>query len=821
MEIKLDNFQHGFDESFGKGKEDPQTFAASTNLIPTKAGSLETVYGYSTTGGLASLPTGFPVPASNSTATYNAASMRYAPFPYSAEDPTAYDGRLYYFRDNQGSPVDHYVLDTWFKGSTTKVSSPYGGFIPIDEYKIFPAGADVTIAGASTHTISVANADNTHGLQAATDYYNTPPWRIEWTSGSTTKYATVTDYAVSSHTATITVLEDLGTGGDNWTTQAAPDTFTLRRWFHSAANMLATYGTTPGTPFCVGGRLRATGGGVSNSQNQFPWVAQYINRTFFTGHASAIAYQGTYVDQLETKGLNLDAVAYLLQGGTIGVVSATPAVPAGAWMFYYTLEFDGYEEGILTYGGSTGTTDGSTQALACKITIPFSCLSKRVTAVNWYVRFVDTTTLVQSQTYFIRRFDLVTPTAGELSAWTFATTFVLDGTSSATAQCNGTDWANRGGTYYSRTGRSEETSTQRNIVNWQYTYSVAGRQFFASYYDPNGTATYKDSLRYTGFDFNGNPTTDVIPADRTYFETDIGSGDPSSIQGLAENLGWLVVFKNNSIHALDIGPFPEAWTKVVLTNKDGTVSPQSIRRIPDFGIIFADNDHIKILQNQKIVPLTHNLPTTYGGYTKTGIVIWYDKIDRSINFSTGASSSLYWKGYLDLLYQRLDGKPAIPWYEVIVPSPSAPEKFEFVATERDGSVILGDSAATAVMKWHSTDYTFGGQAIVPYLKTQAITPDPRAEHLVDKVLIFRPAVGTAGTFDNSVTVDTTATNFTGQDKSKKYLLQKMPVTAIRKGRVIQVQYNTNAAGESLSNARIQLGGIYIYSIPMLPSNQSV
>jgi hypothetical protein len=171
------------------------------------------------------------------------------------------------------------------------------------------------------------------------------------------------------------------------------------------------------------------------------------------------------------------------------------------------------------------------------------------------------------------------------------------------------------------------------------------------------------------------------------------------------------------------------------------------------------------------------------------------------------------------MFQRLDGKAGLPWYKITVRT--SVDYVEQVAVERDGSVIFTDSAATSVKKWHQTDYTYNSGAISPYLKTQNVIADPTKEVLIDKVQLFRPVVGTTGTFDCKLYLGgSLAQTFATLDKTKKYVLLKMIVTNARKNRELQVEYNTNASPEYSPTTKVQIGGVYVYGFVLPAPNVS-
>ena len=827
---KIENFNGGMVDSVGEGKNPANTFADSWNLVPTKTGSLESVHGYSTTGGLAAFPTAFPVPTAG-TSTTDVASIKSEVYPFSSELPIAYDGRVYFVADNQGSPANHVMLDTWFKNSTSKVTTPNDGFVFLDERKEF-LGTTTTV-GANTLTVTSASA--THGLSTTDDYYNDPPWIVEYwasgISGAMTGMALVTNYSYAAGTAVITTKETINGGGLNWAIGGST-AFRLRRWFHHG-RFNPDFGTRPGQCFTSGGRTRGCGG-PSADATYVPWVSQYIDRTFFTGNADAILYKGTYVDQMEC--VEITNPLYL-NPQPPGVVGGFTVLDAGTYRVLYTLEYDGYEEGSLFSSDNYKWVSTGTEVGTFSLDIPFATLNKRVTAINLYV--AQELSDIVSEPYFIRRYDLVTPSTVQATdatyGWNWIDTtgiFKIDATSGTESNANyqvrftGDDWAGRGETYYSRTGRVEEyvlyqgvygapegKSLARHYVVWQYTENVNGRQFFSDFYDPNTLTYEKDTLRFTGFDSNGNPNLDVIPYDKLFMETDVASGDPSSIKGLIGQSSWLYVFKDSSVYSINISPFPEAWVRYTVSRNDGLYSTRALALLPEGeGIIFGDSDHLKMIHNQKVTVLTHTIAKTYYDLTYKSLArVWYDKIDRAICLADGPHVTFY-RGYFDLAYRLPDNKIAIPWYHCI-----SAYNTEFISVERDGSVIFTNSTATAVYKWHKTDYTNAGASLATWIQTNKILPDPTIEVVLSHVMFWRPVMGTSGTLIARVDLDgTTVNTWTGDDITKEYLFLHLPMTVTRQGK----KFLFNAFGELNTSGKIQVGGIYFYGTPVKSIEQS-
>ena len=826
--LKFDDFNGGVVDAFGQGKEPENSFADSQNLTPFLKKSLRTVHGYSTVGGLTTLPTGFPIPGG--AGTYDVAKIVSEIYPFSSQNPIPYDGKVYFFQDNQGSPVNHVMLDTWFKGSTTPQTGN-GGFVPIDEHLTWTVNADTIVAGASTFTITVTDAA-VHGLSLVNDYYSSPPWVLRWARGSTIEgYATVVGYSVSSGIATITTKEDIGSGKLNFALVTG-DTLTLWRWFHQFAILEPTFtgpdfGTQPGQCFQSSGRVRGCGG-PSDNVNYKPWIAQYIDRTFFTGHASAERYQGTYVDEMRCRYPALSVAS------TSVSATGTPVVlPDASYSFYASYEYDGYEEGELTYqAGAGGSISGS--YFIFDLYFPFAYASKRITALNLYVSQFDPTTGAESDAYFIRRYDLVTPSSAELDTtygwqWDLAGfdghSFVIDksrGTpdnSSYNVRFDGTDWQNRGGTYLSRTGRVQESNSTTKFANlgkldyitWQYTENVSGRQFFANFYDPNTKTTEVNAMRFTGFDVNSNATPDVIPSDLLYNQTNVSPDTGSAIQGLSSQNGWLYAFLNPGIYGFSITAYPEQWVKYPVSTIDGLYSIKSLGKLPEGnGIFFADVDHFKVMHNQRITPITLTIPNLYYNLTgKSTIRAWYDKIDRALCFSDGVSEQTY-RGYLGMAYTMPGelGQPAIPWY---------PTKYantvEFVTMQRDASVIFTNQTGAGVFKFHASDTTFFSAGIVPYLKTNSYFMDDQdsvSKGLVDRVHIHLYNKGDSGTFDCEILIDANTYTWSNIDKTAGHIFLKIPATTPRYGRHLVFEFNNNASGMYASANIIQLTEIVFY-----------
>jgi hypothetical protein len=835
------NFARGFVDVFGRGKEPEGSFADSRNLIPTKLGSLETVHGYAAANlsshksSTTALPTGFP--DATGTGTFAITKVLADPFPYSSETPSAYDGRVYWVEDEDGTK--HIMLDTWFHyqyhgDSDAKVDTAYDGFILLDETKTIAYSADVTIAGTTIHTITITNA-TAKGLSAVADYYTN--WRIEWydVTGST-EYALVTNYAWSSAasgTATFTTLEDIGSDFLKWTDYATPDTLTLRRWFHMRTAFTPAFAIPPGKAFESQGIVRGCGGAASTTGYD-PWWCGYINRTYFNGVAGgSIVYRGTYVDSMETLVYSDTIVDAVLKSSQLAVVTTEEHLPQAYYGLAYTLEYDGYQESPLQKeSGNPNNVTDDTRYIQFSPKIQFCNLSKRVTAINIYAR--QTIGGVIGSYYFIRRLALHNLTAAEILQWEFQSVdtpasgaekaagyFVIDATTGVggdptkTLAClNGSDWNSRGGTYFDRTGRNEndENYVEHNIVNWQYTENLAGRRFFGNFYDQTALETVTDWVRFTPFG-QGISNYDIIPSDRLNFEFEASMGDPGSVKGLIADKGFLYTFKDASVLSSYINADPTTWVHQVVSNQDGLYAVKSLVRLPEGGVCFADVDHYKILTNQRVMPLTTYVKDTYYALTgKSTIISWFDKIDGAVCFNDGVSTTHY-RGY-----KTAEG---MAWFKVVLPTAQYPE---FVATERDGSIIFTNGATSfpGLFKWARATYVFGSGAIIPYLKTTVMVPDESAHVLVDKFVLTKSGNASTGTLQNRIYLDgSVVQSFAAEDKTKTTLFQKMGSTSVRQGRRVQVEYNYHTTGESSTAAKLQLDGIDVYGQVIQPPEKSI
>jgi len=811
--LKIRNFARGIVDAYGRGKEPEGSFADSRNLVPTKTGSLETTHGYSTSGGLGSLPTGYVLPDVDVKTTFDIAKQVHPPFPFSAENPTPYDARVYFFQDNQGTPKKHYALSKWFKNSTTPIETP----VLLDERKEFTA-TGVTITGATTYTITVANALN-RGLSTQNDYYSDPPWRIEFVDvdlGTTLRWATVKDYAYDggTDTATFTTLENIGTGGLGWTVLVGGDSFVLRRWFHRPVSMVPTFDVPAGQCFEAGGRVRGCGG-ASSDENKFPWVSQYLDKRFFVGVVGGdIAYKGTYVDIMERS--NPDeayGTAY-----NISVTVNTPSVVTGSGVYFpqgryykfgFTLENDSGEESPLRYTPLSGVTLATSAYIATTVRVPLARLDKSTAKINLYM--VENANGIDSSAYFVKSLDILNP----LEAWTFDGKAFECGT--ASARISASEWYNRGGTYYARTGRFEETTQTRQIVSWTFTENVGGRQFFALFYDPNTSRTEQDKIRFCPVTRRGT-SYDVIPSNVLDYETDVGSGDPGSIGGLAEDSGQLIVLKGHSLFSIFVNATPDTWVKTTISLKDGIVARFSLTKIPERGIVFADSDSFKLLRNMRVMPISGNIRNAYQALaTKSGIVAWYDNIDRSINFTTGGvTDKTVYRGYLDFGGANEDGHFVIPFYKIVTAN-----NVEFVATQRDSSVSFANQTDAKLFLWHSEDRTFDGSVIRPYLKTNNIIADESRLVLLDKVVLTKSGNGSAGTLDNKIYLDgASVQTFSSQSLAVTSLYQVANPNSKRMGRSVGFEYNLNASGESFATGKMSVDAIDFYGSPVTPPNRS-
>ncbi len=812
--FKIDKFDGGFTDAFGRGKAPVNTFSDSRNLIPTKRGSLETPHGFSTTGGLAAFPSGIVKSGIDETAFFTISKMVADPFAVSLESPTSYDGRVYFWEDSDGAK--HVVLNTWFKGSATPITSPVAY---IDEHKHFDS-TDVTIAASVSLNVVITNANAVHGLSSAADYYN--GWILRIENGSV-DHARVVDYQYDEPTDTATIVTNMDVG-KTWVSMKVGGTYTLQRWFHGVDDMIPTFDTPPGTTWESNGRIRGCGG-ASSSQHKFPWISQYINRTWFNGHTSEFSYQGTYVDQMECKNTcaNLGPLTVYRSLITDGAIT-TKFPDDREYGIGYTIEYDGYEEsplGDFSWSGSTGT--GNNYAwLRYDIAVDSSSMSKRVTAVNIYVK--ERISGIESQAYFLRRFNLLDPTTDELSlGWTYdgdTGEFAILGTTDVTRfQYN--DFLDAGDTYFQRTGIYEETPGDRHIVSWKYSEVVSGRRFFANFYDPNLSETITDQVRFTPIAPSGASNYDLIPYDRINYEIDVASGNAEVVKGLSEDNGWLIIFKDNSIFSWYIGPDVPTWVQHKVSSGDGLYAPQSIVKLPEGQIGFADVDGFKILKNQQIQNITQLWAESYYNLSdKANIRAWFDKIDRSLRITNGANIT----GYVYACYPDF----GYSWYKLLHP---ANHYVEFVCTERDGSVLFTNQYATfqGLFKWHKTDYTYGsGNYIVPYLKTNDIVADESALVLVDKFMVVSSKRGVAGTYTNNAYIDGTLVTSGGftpwgnQSLSYANLMQKLPVDAnVRMGRRIQFEWNfVPYIGQYATADKVQLDAVVVYGEAQVPRNQS-
>jgi len=827
------DFSIGIVDSFGRGKEPNGSFKDSRNLIPTKIGSLETVHGYdseslsSHVAAVSSLPSGFPDVTGNGT--YAVTDILADPFCFSSEYPSSYDGRVFWVKDEDDAK--HIMLDTHFKGSTSKVTSPTNGFVMLDDRKTIAYSADVTISGSSEKTIVIANSAS-KGLSASNDYYN--GWRIDFYDDSTgfTEYAYVKDYGVSADTATITLLDDVGSSYLAWTVYASGDTLTLRRWFHSQANFIPDFGTVPGKPYESQGVVRGCGGAVSTANYEPFWVG-YINRTFFNGvTGGSLTYQGTYADILEARpfmdfeGTNGIAAQALITYASTASDAAKDFTTSAIYQVGYTLEYDGYQESRIF--GSYGPGTAGTNYIRFKLAVRFATMSKRVTAINIYARQVVSG--VTGEFYHIRRIDIVDVPSAEAAMWAFQAAnmpssgdetvrgyFTVNGETSGNtiAQLTGPDWESKGQSYFDRTGRNEEISTyaDRHIVAWQYTEVLAGRRFFGRFYDYDSAELVTDFVRFTGFGL-GVPNYDIIPSDRLNYEFEVATGDPGSINGLMSDKGFLYTFKDDSVHSTYINDDPNTWVHQVVSNQDGLYATKSLVRLPDGGICFADSDHYKLLYNQRIIPLTLLIRDTYYGLSgKASIISWYDKIDGAVCFTNGVDST----GYTH--YRGYKNSNGMAWYKIVLPSTDYPE---FIGTQRDESIIFTNGTLGNLFKWSRTAYKFGAGLIIPYLKTNDEVVDEQAHVLLDKIVLTKSGNASAGTLQTRVYVDTVLSqSFTSEDKGAESLYQKLSALSARQGRRIQVEYNYHATGESLATGKLALHGIDIYGDVIRSPEKSV
>ena len=840
--LKISNFVRGMVTSYGRGEEPDGSFSDSRNLIPTKKGSLEQAHGYSTTGGLAALPTGYEDVAAGAT-TYDISTMEFAPFAYSLEKPAAHDGRVYFMQDDVGT--NHVMLSNIYVlgDSATQqygvAGSNYAArneIVPIDERKIIDANhADVS--RVSPVGIGVNNAATTHGLVLINDYYN--GWQIIYTDSSSgeVEYGYIEDYIVSGANVTINLKETIndasGLGWDDGVPWAAGDTLTLRRWFHSKPTMVADFDTLPGRCFESEGRVRGSGG-ASSDEDKFPWFMEYISRTWFTGHAEAQTYTGTYVDVMEmTWDIRGDAGQVLVAPTLATVGGGVTAFTAGRTYYLgFTIEYDGYQEGRLSYFLTTAAV-AAEDTIDFDLIIPFSKLNKRVTGINIYMKEVAGG--IESSASHVKHISFITDEHGSaFSTWSWVTNtqrfgyFTIVGSARTNeAHVKATDWFNRGQTYTQRTGRLEELTTAtppsydttRHIISWKEVEVIAGRALFGNYYDPNTAETYYDQIRFTHIASTGVPSYDAIPSERDLFEKDVATGDPGTVRRLIEQNGYLVIFKDDSIFTFYITPTPETWSPQTITTRDGLVSVESVVKMPNGDIGFADVDFYKIIRNGDIVPITWNIEATYYNLTKTSIVAWYDKIDSSLRFTDQqVSSSEYpiYCTYPHLSYAE-EGRLIMPWYKLRIP-----HRVEFVATERDEGALFTNGTATVVYEWHKTDKTYAGTSIKPYLKTHPQVRDDEKHMAIDRVELVRlNTTGAAGSLVSKLYIDSSSvtTTFASVDPTATdvtNIQQKVRPTEKRMGRTIQYEYNTDGTPETNGTNNIQVHSINYYGKVVIP-----
>jgi hypothetical protein len=779
---------------------------------------LETVHGYASESLSSHVADVFLLPGGfydvSGTGTYNATAILADTFCYSGAIPEAYDGRVFWVKD--GDDNKHIMLDTHFDRSGSKVTD-YSGFVMLDERKTFSYSASVSVTATKTLSITGYTA---LGLCASNDYYN--GWRIEWTSGATTKYATVTDYAVVVADAAFTTLEDIDAMG--WDTATTGDSFTIRRWFHGQTNFVPSFGTIPGQPFASEGVVRGCGGAAATTGYD-PWWVGYVDRTYFNNvdSGAGVVVKGTYADLME---VSVDS-GVTMDGATRETASSDESLEAAVYDITFSLEYDGYQESELSIITEELNAVVAPQYLSTKFTVQFAKMSKRVTAINFYAR--EKLLGIVGQFYFIRRIPLYLLTIAQDDEWTFVSDatsgrYVLDGTgvgnAHAQAQIKLADWTSKGASYYDRTGRVERdvvsgvATDLRSIVSWKYTEEVAGRRFFAYYYDPNTSETVTSWIRFTPFS-QGVPSHDIIPWDRLSYEFQSTGGDPDPIVGLKADRGFLYTFKDKSIRSSYINETPETWVHSDLSGRDGTAGYRSLLSVPESGLVFADVDHLKMIFNQRIVTLTDFIKNTYLAIDDKGLIVcWYDKIDGAICFTDGITPTHY-RGY--------KSKSGYAWYKVVVGTNQYPE---FIGVERDGSILFTNnhtSGFQGYFKWGRGVYLFGGGTIIPYLKTNNVIVDEQAHVLLDKIVLTKSGNADAGTLQNTVYVDTVASSqpFTDEDKTAETLYEKFRSTTPRQGRRIQVEYNYHATGESLSTGKLELHGIDIYGEVVQPPEKSV
>lgn len=293
-------------------------------------------------------------------------------------------------------------------------------------------------------------------------------------------------------------------------------------------------------------------------------------------------------------------------------------------------------------------------------------------------------------------------------------------------------------------------------------------------------------------------------------------GDTGLVKKLAEQNGNLLVFKDNAILAYYINAYTETWIEQVLSTRDGCSSPYSVVTLPNGDIGFADTNHFKLIKNLQVFPVTLDWDDVYSALTTSAIVSWYDKIDRTLNFTTGSyASKTHYKGFLDYAFRREDGLYCVPWFPVL----TVTDGTEFVCVLRDSTVVFTNSAATKTFKWGSGYTLFGSDPIKPYLASHEMILDETMLAIVDRVMIVRTYTGSLlGTLQCQIFVDsdtvTSEVDVPVGEQAKTNIMVKTKPTEVRSGRKIKVIYNNDASPEYAGT--MALHGIYVYGTTEKP-----
>lgn len=361
----------------------------------------------------------------------------------------------------------------------------------------------------------------------------------------------------------------------------------------------------------------------------------YINgRNFFN---NAQTFTGWYEQESKT---------YPPGTPTLGTGTSGSYATLGKYFIVLTYEYDGYQEGW--YSGSAGgaayaaqaNADAQKTAITAQITLDYSTLNKRITAVNVYCAYAQSSGAARPDTayYHIGRIDINDSNWAVVSGTQYRITISLERDSTVTADglFGGTLGVNDfPAAYYSTdfdTGISsgnivEELYTRNGAVAGSnsvsygrvlYGYSnhvwINGRHFVTR---PVTPATSQSLIPYDERQvvlFSNFDKPDVFDWDIDYIDVSTTHGD--EVTGLSELFGDLLIFKEYSLFRVSFNNSGNVFNwQVTESYLDvGCIAPNSIAK-GNGVIFFCGRDNIYAFDGSRTRNLTNRkIKTTYQGY---------------------------------------------------------------------------------------------------------------------------------------------------------------------------------------------------------------